>query len=225
MARTATLLSLRNQVRARAFLEASTSVVTDSEITEFINQSWAELHDELVASVQDYAIGSTAFVTVAGQTSYALPADFYKFRKLMTRVGGVDIDLRAFNLEELHLYTYQGGWFTDSPIAYRRLGSNVMLEPPPSTSGTSITMYYTTVAPRMTADGDTIDGQNGWEEFIVLDAACKCLDKLDRDCSRLERQREELRKRIIRMSVSANHAEPQRIIRRRTARLPVRGAR
>jgi len=223
MARTETRTNLRAQIRQRAFLEATTTVVTDSEINTYIDQSWAELHDILVEAVQDYSLSTTTFVTVAAQDTYALPADFYKFRKLLVTLGGNDTDLREFRLEELQAYQYQGGWFAGAPIAYHRVGSNVMFRPTPSTAGTVITMYYVKAPVRMTSDSDTVDGQAGWEEFIVLDSACKCLDKLDRDCSRIERQREQIRQRIVAMSASTNYGEPQRVVRRRSLVVPLRG--
>ena len=223
MARTATLLALRTAVRQRAFLESSTAVVTDSEINEYINQSWAEIHDELVITVQDYALTKSTISTIVGTDTYPLPADFYKFRTLIVTLGGFDVEMREFRLEEIEVYQYQGGWFVDTPIAYHRAGENVLFKPTPTTAGQIVTVWYISAAPRMVSDSDTIDGQNGWEEFAVLDAACKCLDKLDRDCSRLERQRELLRARIVKMAASTNYSEPGRVIRRRSRYIPLRG--
>ena len=40
----------------------------------------------------------------------------------------------------------------------------------------------------MAADGDSLDGVNGWEELVVLDAARKALLKEESDTSGVERE-------------------------------------
>ena len=70
--------------------------VKDSELTSYINNSIAELHDLLIQSYgDDYYVETVSFNGVSGQIDYALPngtnysaaPKFYKLRGVDVRVG------------------------------------------------------------------------------------------------------------------------------------------
>ena len=74
---TITLAQLRTQARQRADQENS-NFVTDSELTGYINNSIAELHDLMMQNYEsEYFIKTFEFNTSSGVEDYPLPVDFY----------------------------------------------------------------------------------------------------------------------------------------------------
>lgn len=224
MARTVTLTSLLAQVRQRADIESATVRHPDSQLTEYINQSWAELHDELTQSVQDYLMTSSTISVTNGTDTYSLPATFYKLRGIFITIGSSFIELNQFQIQELGKYQYAGGWYSDAPMAYHLQGSNIVFKPTPSGAYT-VTLYFTPAPARVSAGSDTFDGIAGWEEFVVWDAAAKVLARDERDPSYAQGKAREQLARITRMAATRNNAEPATILRRRGVKTSLRGVR
>ncbi len=174
--RTATLSSLRTQARRYADMVNST-FVTDAEVNEYINQSYAELYNQLIQSGGDYALSSTTIAVTSGTDTYALPATFWRVRGVDVDLGsGVPYTMRKFVFEERHRSPAGYGWSAGYQVMYRLHGDNIKFTPSPTSSYT-VTLWYHAAPGRMTVDADTIDGVAGWEEYVVLGAAIKCLDK------------------------------------------------
>ena len=162
MARTRTLLELRTAIRQRADIVNDLSFITDPELNELINQSVCEFRDLMImARGQDY-FQATPYTlsTVAGQESYSLPADFYQLILAELTLGGYRLTLRRFELPE-------HGYYSTQSIP----------------SGMPITLRYIPTAPILIADGDTFDGINGWEDYVILDGCIKVLAKEESDVS------------------------------------------
>ena len=81
--------------------------------------------------------------------------------------------------------------------AFRIHGTVCEFYPTPS-SGT-YRMYYAPAYTTLSIDSDTVDGVNGWEEFIVLDSAIKCLIKEGSDHDDLLRERQMMLNRVDEM--------------------------
>lgn len=182
---TISLSTLRSRAQKRADMENS-NFVTDAEWNEYINSAYKELYDILVMKFEDHYVTESATSTVAvGSDSFAVPSDFYK-------VLGVDV-LRAgtagsvtarwekldrFNFNERNRSydeRYRRGLVR--PYArYRILQDTVKLVPSDNVDGT-YRVWYVPVPTEMTLDADTIDTENGYEEFIILEAAKKAATK------------------------------------------------
>ena len=68
----ATLATLRNRVRQRADME-NNNFVSDSEVNQYINSSYAELYDLLVAKFEDYYVADPLeFAISSGSSTYNL---------------------------------------------------------------------------------------------------------------------------------------------------------
>jgi hypothetical protein len=77
---TITLAELRLQSRQRADMENS-QFVSDSELTSYINNSIAELHDIMCEAYgSDYYVISAEFSIDSSTDTYALPSDFYEVK-------------------------------------------------------------------------------------------------------------------------------------------------
>jgi len=203
MSRSRTLGQLRNDVRQRADL-VSSSYITDGELNEYINQSATDLYDELVsARGQPYYQKKVTFVTVGGQENYALDTiapDFYQLIQMECQLGSYAVPMDPY-------MAWEHGRYTQLPI----------------TGGNTIGMYYVPALARMTVDGDTFDGVNGWEEWIILDVCIKCRAKEETDAQVFMAQLERQQKRIEAMKTERDMGNPERIqdVYRSIWRLPI----
>lgn len=189
MARTRTLLQLRTDVRQRADLVSST-FITDAELTEYINGSIADLFDRLVASRgMDYyeKVPPYSFTTVGGTSLYSLPADFYQLILCEATIGSYTVPLQPFALVER-------GRLSQQPVQ----------------GGLVVTVRYVPTCPRLVNDSDTFDGFNGWEEFVILDAALKCREKEETDATDFQARLARMVQRLDRMAPDRDAGMGQR---------------
>jgi len=206
-----TLTQFRTRVRERANMEGS-QFVTDTELTGYINSSASELYDLLVSRFADYYLSDTA-VTVTTGSSIPLPVNFYKLRGLDLDLGGGDYQtLRQFNFNERNkatddLRVLQRGV---SQLRYRVQGNTISLTPADQATN-RYRIWFVPLMPLLVANADSFDGVNGWEEYVVVDAAIKCLQKEESSTTDLERQKGALIKRIEAMAADRDAGEPQRL--------------
>lgn len=179
MPRTFTLAQLRTLVRQRADRENDPHV-TDTEINSYISASYGELYDLLVQSGLPYFKATQTIVTTGSSNPYALSSDFYAMIRVWYKAG-TDTwwPLREAHPREVHRFLALTG--TRRAVAYEVTGTtpagdSLELFPIPPAGQTYEVRYF----PRpldLTTDADVVDGVSGWEEFIVVDAALKCLTK------------------------------------------------
>ena len=214
MARTRTLTNLLSDVRQRAGMENST-FVTDSELTEYINESAAEFRDLLIENeCSEFFMTSATFSTSSGTAGYSLASDFYELHKVVIDLGGPqNYSLKPYPADE-HGEAKSGsswGWIAGGRLPrYRVVGSSLYFSPIPS-GVFSVTYYYTPAQTRLSSGSDTVDGVNGWEEWIVIDSAIKCLAKEESDVSYLMAQREKIEQRIARHAGRRDKSNGDRI--------------
>lgn len=212
-----TFAQLRERARNRADMTGSL-FVSEAELGDYVNASAQELYDVLVASFQDYYLSVTANTTLTvGQDSITLPTDFYKLRGIDRLLDGSSEwqTLQPFSFAErndrqgmvgLTSYVY-----TDSGIRYRIQSNTVKLTPADDCAGT-YRVWYIPRMPLLVNDSDSFDGINGWEDYVVVDAAIKMLMKEESSTTGLERQKTALLKRIQDMSVQRDSGSPEVIV-------------
>jgi hypothetical protein len=190
----------------------NSNFVSDAELVDYINGSIAELHDLLIGSDTDYYLLTDTFNTVSGTETYALPAAFYKLRGVDVRSGsGEWASLRPFNFNErnasndLSNYSISGSYFR-----YRVAGDNLMFNPPPQ-GIYNVKVWYTPVATKLSSDADVLKDVNQFSEYVIVDAAIKCLNKEEADVSVLLATKADLRKRIENMSANRDAGQPESI--------------
>ncbi len=210
---TITLGELRTQSRQRADAEDS-NFIKDSELNSYINSSIAELHDILVQSYSsDYFIDLSEFNTVQDQADYPLPADFYKVRGVDAMLNGADwFTISTFNFNERNRFEKFGVWslLGIGNVRYRLVGSNLRFNPVPDKT-TPIRLWYIPVAETLVADGDVLNNVNGYEEYVIVDAAIKMLQKEESDVSILLVQKAALIKRIEHASQNRDAGESESV--------------
>jgi|SRR5712664_17510 len=199
-----TLAFLRTAAKQRADM-VNSSFLTDSEHNNNINASWAELYDILIQKYgNDFFYKSATFITDGLADNFALPTDFYKLLgadvQLTTGVNPISITLRPFTFNERNRYSIPNfqTWFGVTNLRYRIRAGTIWFIPLPSANQTVKIHYIPQLAP-LVNDTDALpaatDGM-GWEEYIVIDAAIKALQKEESDVSVLEGQKMALIKRI-----------------------------
>jgi hypothetical protein len=89
--------------------------------------------------------------------------------------------------------------YKSSSLRYRLQGSNIVFEPSPS-NNLSIRLTYVPRFTDLSSDTDTFDGINGWEDYVIIDAAIKMLAKEESDVSTLYQMKRDIKTRIEEMS-------------------------
>lgn len=207
-----TLEQLKLAARQRADKENDTHI-GDDELTRYINSSIAELYDLLISAYgMDYFYKEYSVPTVSGLIP--LPDDFYQLM-------GVDLFLSSNNPLNLRQYNfaernkYKNGVFpytqNSTNYRYRLLGNNLSIVPDPPSS-LPVTIHYVPKATYLEADSDEFDGYNGWEEYVIVNAAIAMLAKEESDTARLDMELGKLQDRISSISNGRNQGEPQSVI-------------
>lgn len=139
--RTVALTKVITQARQRADqfrgdITSTNQFVTPAELIDFINSSYTELYNMLVAAYGDeYFLQWFTFTTNTSTDEYPLPADFYKLMGVDALFGNVYYPLRkyqwaerakfnAFNVNLVAVYPYN--------VEYRMVGNLIHLIPLPN---------------------------------------------------------------------------------------------
>lgn len=209
MSNTVTLSQLRTRCRERADMENS-EFISDSELNSYINGSFAELYDLLVSKFEDYYTTSTTFTIASGNTE-SLPSDFYKLRGVDFKIDANNwITVRKFNFAERNVLNNSLRRVGNRQLQYRIVGSTLYIEPEDNAPG-DYKLWYTPIYTPLSSDSDTVDGVNGWEEYIVIDAAIKMLAKEESSTTGLEREKAAMTRRIEAMAQNRDSGEPESI--------------
>lgn len=205
-----TLATLRSLVRQRANMENST-FVSDSELTGYINAAGAELHDIFVTRYEDYFTTSTTSTVASGANTIAFPATMLKLRGIDRVDGATSIRLRPFAFEDRTRYINGASIYP----RYRILNQTITLYPAAAAPGT-YTLWFVKAYVPLVGDSDVLIADIGdrqvWYEFVVVDAAIRCLQKEESDVSVLAGQKMGLLDRIKRAASDVDVSEPARVV-------------
>ena len=196
MGRTFTVAQLIARVRQAAdiqHMDSANGFITDNEIMGYLSDSYTELYDILVSKgINQFESSATLSVT-SGVAS--VPADFYAALGVYRVENDFLIPLKEVYLKDIHRYrTSEQG----NAYAFRVVGEEIHLYPPPS-SGT-YKLYYAPFATKFALTSDTVDGVNGWEEYLVLDATIKCQDKEESSSEGTREKKRDMLNRIDAMA-------------------------
>lgn len=224
MSRTTTLAVIRRRARELADMEdtGADNYVDDTELNGMINASLGLWHSMVAQAVPErYEASDT--IAADGSANYALPADYYKTLGVEYEEDSTTRrDLKRVMFRERNRFERTT---TGEAIGYRVSASTIVLMPAP-TAGTYYHIYITH-ADVLAADGDTLDGVNGWEEWITFDVAIKLMLK-DENHPGLQSaafERNRIQADIMTAAAARNAGEARRVVdvRRRRNRYNVRG--
>ena len=209
MANTQTLAQIRTRCDERADMEDS-DFISPSEQLSYINASYAELYDLLVSRFEDYYTTSSTFTISSGNTQ-SLPTDFYKMRGLDYKQDANNwLTVRKFNFANRNQLNNRRVRVSDRLVEYRILGNTLTIEPEDNATG-DYKLWYTPIYTPLSAESDTVDGVNGWEEYIVIDVAIKMLAKEESSVTHLEREKAAMLQRIEEMAQNRDSGAPESI--------------
>jgi hypothetical protein len=231
-----TLLNVRTAAQQRADM-VNSQYLTNAEWNANIQASQQELYGLLVQKFgDDYFVAGTPdnwyqFSTNGTSNSYALPdgTNAYLLKDGVTiapaffKLLGVDLQvqgatngwltLKRFPFTERNRFTFpnvQLGYGRRDMLMYRPIGNMLWLTPIPS-GGQTIRIFYVPRLSVPTQDTDVIDGVNGWEEYLVIDAAIKALQKEESDVSVLAAQKAAIIARLEAEAENRDAGSPERV--------------
>ena len=183
--------TLMLRARRAANLEGATEFIPDDELLDYINTSYASWYDlvRLTTWGGQYFRSAWPIVTIQNQSLYALApntASVISVARIIAH-NNQPVPILPYQEEQRGVFSPSMviGW---TPVAGRvfyqlqnaaAIGSaagGINFLPIPS-GGYSINVNYAPTCPVMTNPASTINSINGWEEYIVLKAAIKCLGK------------------------------------------------
>ena len=179
-----TLAQLRTMAREASDMEGN-DFISDSELTTYINQAGADLHDKKIASMEDYALTSALFTLTTASNAYTLPAAFYNLKGVDYNDGSRWIRVPAFSFAERDKYREDAGF----DGSYR--------------------IWYNTVFTELSSDADTVEDRD--HEYIVAYAARKCLQKEESDTREIDAWLGSLNARITRMRGKRDLSGPRHV--------------
>lgn len=200
---TVTLAGLVTRVRRRAGMENST-FCTDAEIEEYTEQSLGDLYDIILTTGgADFWQHTTATTATVSGTQVYLPfgnlgaqrdADIYKVIGVDVQWGGVWRQIEPYKVQDELSMEDVSGWTSPDRIFYRMVFPSMEYGPletaasdnarhvqfiPAPTAVHNFRIRYIPVPGDWSTLGATylFHGLSGWEEWVVCDAAAKCLEK------------------------------------------------
>lgn len=164
-----TLLQLRDRCKQESD-NVGQSFLSDAEWNNLINSSYAELYGRIVQTFgNDYFVQSPAtgytFTTDGINQFFALPSDFFKLL-------GVDLQVSG-----------PTQWVSLKPFAFGDRNKYSLFNSQVPMAGQTLRLFYVPRVVALTVDASTVDGVNGWEELIIIDACLKALAKEESDVS------------------------------------------
>jgi hypothetical protein len=239
----------------RAAKDENSDYATDAELRSYINTYAQELYDKLVAARgQEYFRKAQELNTIAGQYQYALPVDFYEMVALLVNQAqvnpaaagswGAAASTATSNWYQVAPYMLQeqaslmNSWGRAHPSAwrYRLLGSQdgpdgtggpaIEIRPTPQQACTVRLEYLPqAIQPAGTSLDYTVEGVNGWEEYIVLSVAIRLLAEEEVDTSAFQAERARIEDRIQLLAGQRDAGQPQHVQDTRGNRLRGRNSR
>jgi hypothetical protein len=207
------------------------STITTQEWTSYVNGSAKELYGLLCSTYEDYNVSPYQFTLTGGDPPLntltlgpgSAVGDFYQARALWRQLTVTPqtrwARLKRTNLVERNMYTGPtvSLLYGQMPMAWNLLGSALEVLPSASSAGQYL-LYYVPAMPSLVQQTDSIDKYwltiNGWEEYVVLDAAAKALIKEEsyEAAAVMLQQKSACRERILREAAPRDDSEPARII-------------
>jgi len=202
------LTDLIGKVRRRTKLERQTELVTNEEVTDYLDERYKEFAEIISSAPQGWLRDSRTFTTTANTVSYPLRSIAPNFFRLINcwvfYNAGSTTDMmvtRPFMEREVSNFFPSSAWLTQQPIYHRMMGKDLYLEPPPPGS-ISVQVNYIPTLDSLDAsnpDSSKIDAINGWDAFLVWGAAADVLSGLSLDPSYQMSRCAEAKQRIVAM--------------------------
>jgi len=214
--------ALITQVKQRADMEGS-DFVSNEEIRTWLNSALAELHDIMILAFEDHYVNSDQTYTLplaGGQGT--LPATFYKSLGVDFESGGITYTVRPYSFQERNMYNSNAGIVAGNiaTLRYHIQDSVIKFIPSDPPAGTA-TLHYVPECQQFATNGDddavTVNSKNksvatGYQEYLVVAAAIKCLMKEESDVRMLLAEKVDIQRRIEGSASKKDIGHPHKIV-------------
>lgn len=171
-----TLADLRLRARQSADM-VNSLLVSVAELDGYINASYAEYCDLITNAYEDHYLNDPEQFDIVSGNTFDLPSTFYKLVGLDFLDGGEWVEVKSFEWNQRNSNSSRSYNNRYHPkLRYRIQGNKLRMIPVDQATGTYRHWSIPLFVPLVDAT-DEIDGYNGWEEYIVIDSAIKCLRK------------------------------------------------
>lgn len=207
-----TLSQLREGARLRADMIHDSGAVGDSEVNQYVNEAYHELYDLITVADEArlFAVNATIPPQV-GDHSFRLPYNFYRMVSVHVRkndhyVAAIPADpSRYAELADDSLDTGMPKYFVRWDI---NTGERfVFVFPAPSADALAIT--YWPQPNELSLDSDQLDNPASWLEYVMIAAAIRMLNKVERDATAQLLAKRQLAKRITQAVYSTDFNYPR----------------
>jgi hypothetical protein len=179
--------------RQRADME-NTQFVTDAELIGYLDNAYRRLYTMIVDSFDNWYVAPLFPIPlIAGQSEYDLPTDMFKLLGVDLASGSRKYTLQPWSLAERNRLNTTG--WVEKPFRYILVGSKIRVLPTPDATSESLEIIYVPSPAELTANS-TVEVWNGWDEYIMIEAAILCKQKEESDPTVLVMQREKVEKMI-----------------------------
>ena len=199
---TKTLSALRTEIANRINFTvpaASGTFITISEANACINNAINELRDVMIQKYgADYFATTSTISLVNGTEAYSLPSDFFKLLGVDYQMSNNEyVTLTPYELSERNRFNRSilRPYASSEFLRYRIRGSQIIFSPIPTTTNT-VRLIYVPLATALSADGDTFECFNGWDEYVITDCCIKWLAKEESSTTIWEQAKLALKERI-----------------------------
>ncbi len=220
---TVNLATMVTRVRRRADME-NTTFVTDAEIEEYVEASLGELIDLMLEEGGgDWMLTATqGQSTAAGTDTYQIytndidmaNANVYKVLGVEVQFNGKWRRLRRFSHWQGSRLEDLSGWTSENSVYYKVLwqptmgaDAKIQFEPAPQGVHTFRVLYIPYPSDWSSGGFTNFLGFTGWEEYVIVDAAMKCLEKEESDTKHLMVRLARLQERIRHHAKTMNYGE------------------
>jgi hypothetical protein len=203
----------------------NSNFVTKEEWNSYINQSYTELYDLLVTLYEDYYVappltfqtdGSTSQYTLPNGSNFSGAPAFYKLLGVDCGLGANNnawVTLHKFDFISRNRYVFPNVTSTFLGVfnlRYRVVGNTLFFIPTPS-ANQYIRLWYIPRVATLLKDSDMLQSISGWVEYVIVDAAIKCLQKEESDVTVLMAQKQMLIDRIQSSAMNRDAGQPDTI--------------
>lgn len=202
---------LETRVRSQSDKDRS-GHLSSSQVRDFIEQSWKALYYLLVDEDENYYVDQLK-IRIKSRISY-FPANFYKIVAIDRFHGDFYTTLRKLNFVERqfhqtgHYRDYRSrGW--DETLRYSYFDRKLIIHPSFDNDNDFI-IYYAPNPPLISSGLAEIT--DGWEQWVVWDAAIKANIREESGINELKVLRDELWMQIKEWADARDQSSPDRII-------------
>lgn len=189
----------------------ATAFLPDSDISAIVIRSITKIRNEIIlARGHEQFVSTSSFATSSGTAYYQLPSDYQQSLtvELLWSSGCYEHVDPIEHREHAAVQTINS-WQQGTPKGYRIWNTSMLIEPTPSAATSVEHRYIQRIDTTATSFDFEIDG---WDEWVMLDAAAALLMIQGKPSGMVVARRDEEGERIKRMTEDRHALDAQRIV-------------